>query len=124
MVGRFTGVQGLAVVRRQTAAGGTYRSWEHRRPRSVEGALPGRVSCQRNVGTPPGSSRDDAAGGPTVRDAEVRGGNRMVQEANAGEPKGARKPGQDDRVLLRSSRITGRIRDDVPGPERVLTWTG
>jgi hypothetical protein len=73
---------------------------------------------------PPGSSRDDAAGGPTVRDAEVRGGNRMVQEANAGKPKGARKPGQDDRVLLRSSRITGRIRDDVPGPEKVLTWTG
>jgi hypothetical protein len=22
------------------------------------------------------------------------------------------------------SRITGRIRDDVPGPERVLTWAG
>ena len=46
----------------------------------------------------------------------------MVQEAKAGEPKGGRKPGQDGRVLLWPLRITGRIRDSVPGPERVLTW--
>jgi hypothetical protein len=29
-----------------------------------------------------------AAGRPTVRKAELRSGNRMVQEANAGAPKG------------------------------------
>jgi hypothetical protein len=58
-----------------------------------------------------------------VRDAEIPGGNRMVQEAKAGVPKGGRKPGQGGRILLRLSRITGRIRDNVPGPERVLTWT-
>ena len=94
------------------------------RPRGLEGALPGRVSCQRNAGTPPGSGRLGAAGRPTVREAELPGGNRMVQEAKAGEPKGGRKPGQDGRVLLWPLRITGRIRDSVPGPERVLTWTG
>ena len=59
-----------------------------------------------------------------MRDAEFPGGNRMVQEAKAGEPKGGRKPGQGGRVLLWPPRITGRIRDGVPGPERVLTWTG
>ena len=34
------------------------------------------------------------AGRPTVRDAELPGGNRMVQEAKAGVPKGGRKPGK------------------------------
>ena len=29
---------------------------EHRRPRDIEGALPGRVLCVRNVETPLGSS--------------------------------------------------------------------
>jgi len=28
---------------------------EHRRPRAIEGALPGRVLCVRNVETPSGS---------------------------------------------------------------------
>jgi hypothetical protein len=93
-------------------------------PRGVEGALPGRVSYQRNVGTPSGSGCGIVAGRPTVRNAEFPGGNRMVQEANAGGPKGGRKPGQHSRYLLRRSWITGRIRDSVPGPERVLTWTG
>lgn len=34
------------------------------------------------------------AGRPTVRRAEVPGGNRMAREANGGAPKGDRKPGQ------------------------------
>jgi hypothetical protein len=32
------------------------------------------------------------AGRPTVRRAEVPGGNRMAREANGGAPKGDRKP--------------------------------
>jgi hypothetical protein len=93
-------VQGLAAVKRQAAAGGTCPAAWTPPPRGIEGALPGRVSCQRNVGTPMGSGRVSAAGRPTARDAELPGGNRMVQEANAGVPKGAGKPGQHGRVLL------------------------
>ena len=50
------------------------------------------------------------SGRPTVRRAQLPGGNRKAQEANAGGPKGNGKPGRDDRPLRRLSRITGRIR--------------
>ena len=108
-MGRGAGVQGLAAVKRQAAAGGTCPAVWTPLPPGIEGILPGRVSCLRNVGTPSGSGRVSAADRPTVRDAEFPGGNRMVQEANAGAPKGDRKPGQHGRVLLRPPWITGRI---------------
>jgi hypothetical protein len=38
-----------------------------------------------------------AAGRPTVREAELLGGNRMVQQAKAGVPKGDGKAAQLDR---------------------------
>ena len=57
-----------------------------------------------------------AAGRPTVREAEVLSGNRMVQQANAGASKGDGKTAQDDRSSKRSCRITGRIR--ARGPPR------
>jgi hypothetical protein len=37
------------------------------------------------------------AGRPTVREAELLGGNRMVQQANAGALKGDGKAARDDR---------------------------
>jgi hypothetical protein len=48
-------------------------------------------------------------GQPTARKAQLPSGNRTAQEANAGAPKGSRKPGQ----TIGSSaepRITDRIR--------------
>ncbi len=56
-MGCVAGVQGLAAVKRQAAAGALAWPRGHRRPRGIEGILPGRVSCQRNVGTPSGSGR-------------------------------------------------------------------
>src|ERR1700758_2694913 len=54
---------------------------EHRRPRGIEGALPGRILGVRNVETP---SRSDLArwrvGQPTVRRAQLLGGNRMTKK--------------------------------------------
>lgn len=84
---------GLAAEKRQAAAGGTLPAVRTPPSRGLEGTLPGRVLRMRNVGTPSGSGRGDGPGKPTVREAEFPGGNRMAQEANAGMPKGDRKPG-------------------------------
>ena len=51
---------------------------EHHRPRAIEGALPGRVLCVRNVETPSGSGL--RTGKPTVRRAQFLGGNRMTKK--------------------------------------------
>jgi hypothetical protein len=75
-----------------------------------------------NVETPLRSSRI-LAGRPTVREAEVLSGNRMVQQANAGASKGDGKTAGWS-LLRRSCRITGRIRALVARLERGLTWTG
>src|SRR3954451_8884295 len=61
---------------------------EHHRLRGTEGAHSVRVSCMWNVETPSGSGPLFLAGRPTVRKAELLGGNRMTREANAGPPKG------------------------------------
>jgi hypothetical protein len=114
-------VQGLAVAKRQAAAGALDRLREHRCPRGIEGALPGRILRMRNVGTPRGSGPGGAhpqPGRPTVREAEFPGGNRKAREANAGVPKGGRNPGRGGWPSGRLSRITGRIRGpECPGPE-------
>ena len=51
---------------------------EHRCPRGTEGAHPGRSSCVRNAVTPSGS--EPLAGKPTVRRAQLPGGNRMTEK--------------------------------------------
>jgi hypothetical protein len=59
-------------------------------------------------------------GKPTVRKAQVLGGNRMAREANAGGRKAAGNQGvrlAPPLVVLGNWPDTGR----VPGPERALT---
>lgn len=63
-------------------------------PRGIEGTLPGRISRMRNVGTPSESEPMTRPGKPTVRKAEISGGNRTAQQANAGASKDDRKIGQ------------------------------
>jgi hypothetical protein len=55
---------------------------EHRRPRAIEGALPGHVLCVRNVETPSGSGPAivAGAGGLTVRNVDLLGGRRMTKK--------------------------------------------
>jgi hypothetical protein len=53
---------------------------EHRRPRGREGADPGRSSCVRNAVTPSRSGRMVSSGKPTVRRAQLLGGNRMAEK--------------------------------------------
>ena len=53
---------------------------EHRRPRGREGTHPGRISQVWNVETPSGSGRQVASGKPTVRKAQVPGGNRVTEK--------------------------------------------
>ena len=58
---------------------GSRLGWgEHRRPRGIEGAHPGRSSCVRNAVTPSGSGL--RFGKPTVRRAQLPGGNRMTEK--------------------------------------------
>lgn len=83
---------GLAAGKRQAAAGARSRPWRTPPPRGSESTHPGRVSAVRNVTTPSGSGL--GFGKPTVREAQLPGGRRTVQEANAGAPKGDGKPGQ------------------------------
>jgi hypothetical protein len=53
---------------------------EHRRPRAIEGALPGRVLCAER-GNPVGvRSVVRRVGKPTVRNAQLPGGNRMTKK--------------------------------------------
>jgi hypothetical protein len=79
----------------------------HRRPRGTEGTHPGRISTVWNVTTPSGSGC--RSGKPTARKAQLPGGRTMVQEANAGGPKGRQEREAADRSLQRSPRPTGRI---------------
>jgi hypothetical protein len=67
------------------------RPGAHHRPRGKGGVLPGRVLLMRNMTTP---LRSDPVrvGKPTVRKAQFLSGRTMTQEANAGVPKGGRKP--------------------------------
>jgi len=71
--------------------------WRTPPPRGLESTHPGLVSTVWNVTTPSGSGQ--WSGQPTVREAQLPGGRRTIQEANAGASKGDGKPGQHDRVL-------------------------
>ena len=59
---------------------------EHRRPRGTGGTHPDRSSCVRNAVTPVGV-RAVTSGKPTVRKAQLPGGNLMAEKRNA--PRGA-----------------------------------
>ncbi len=62
------GFRDFVVAMRRVAVGEAFRSCGHRSPRGIEGTLPGRVSCVRNV-TIPLESDHDVVGRPTVRKA-------------------------------------------------------
>src|SRR5262245_47185312 len=76
----------------------------HHLPRGQGGTHPSRVSLVRNVETPSRSWHCccRVSGRWTVREAEFLGGNRMVQEANAGGRKagGKREDGRRPRRSL------------------------
>ncbi len=79
-MGSDGGVQGLAVVERQAPVKETTWPGEHRRPRGREGTHPGRSSCVRNAVTPSRSGQEVLPGKPTVRGAQLLGGNRMTEK--------------------------------------------
>ncbi len=62
------------------------------------------------------------SGRPTVREVEVLAGTGWTKKRM---PVAERRQenGTAGGLLQAGSRITGRIRDVMPGPERVLTWT-
>ena len=110
-------------------AGAEYRDWplesgrrrlgsppsreEHHRPRGTGGTHPGRISCVRNVVTPVGV-RAVTSGKPTVRKAQLSGGNLMIEKRTPAverrQETGTRMAGPFSRPL----RITGRIRAWCP----------
>ena len=120
-MGCCSGVQGLVAEKRQAPAEEAAQPGEHRRPRGRGGTHPSRSSCVRNVVTPVGVR--SLAGKPTVRKAQPPGGNRMTKKPKPAAER-QREPGHDGWPLRPPSRITGRIRDLVPGRESVLTWSG
>ncbi len=79
-MGCVCGVQGLAAGKRQALAGHGIWPGEHRRPRGREGTHPGRISQVWNVETPSGSGRQVVPGKPTVRKAQLPGGNRVTEK--------------------------------------------
>ncbi len=116
--------QGLAVEKRQAPVKETTWPGEHRRPRGREGTQPGRSSCVRNAVTPSRSGAPSGVSGkPTARGAQLLGGNRMTEKRMPAAER-RRETGTARLALRRSSRITGRIRDVVPGRESVLTRSG
>jgi len=74
-----SGVQGLVAEKRQAPAEQAPQPGEHRRPRGRGGTHPSRNSCVRNAVTPVGV-RAIMPGKPTVRKAQLPGGNRMTKK--------------------------------------------
>jgi len=75
------------------------------------------------VETPSGSGRQVVPGKPTVRKAQVPGGNR-VTEKRMPVAERQQETGTWWLALRWPCRITGRIPGRVPGPERALTRSG
>ncbi len=99
---------------------------EHRRPRGIEGALPGRVLCVRNVETPSGSSLRCGAGWWADRE-ESRSPGRAKdgQEANAGGGNAAgNRDVQISALLLMVAEQPAGYGSSWPGRESGLTWSG
>lgn len=117
VTGRGPGCKGLAAGRGGKRRPGTInRSWEHRWPRGVGGAHPGRVSCARNVETPSGS---EFSFGSVGRSQEGRNSSagQEAQEADAGGRKAA-GPGTCGCLSRWLSREPAGCRSWRPGPER------
>ena len=64
------------------------------------------------------------AGKPTVRNAQLPGGDRMTNKPNAGGGNAAGNHESRTSPSSWSSWITGRIPGLVPGRESALTWSG
>ena len=77
-MGCWNGVEGLAAAERQALAGDMGWPGEHHRPRGTGGTHPGRNLSVRNVVTP--SRSGFWSGKPTVRRAQLPGGNRMTEK--------------------------------------------
>ena len=105
----------------QAPAGDGLRSGEHRRPGGREGTHPGRVLGVRNVEIPSGSGVR-GAGRSTVREVDAVAGTGWSKKRMPVAER-RQETGTVHGFLQAGSRITDRIRDEVPGPERVLTWT-
>ena len=72
--------KGLAAVERQVPVKETTWPGEHHCPRGRGGTHPGHSSRVRNAVTPSGSGREGVSGKPTVRGAQLPGGNRMTEK--------------------------------------------
>jgi len=71
----------------------------------------------RNVETPSGSESIPRLGKPTVREAQLSGGSRTAQQANAGASKGDRKIG-DHGVAFTGRRSNWPDTEPLcPGPK-------
>ncbi len=88
---------GLAAAKRRVPAG-TFPSCRVDTTAPGSRRRPPRSGLTRGQrGNPVGVRPAGVAGRPTVREAELRGGNRMVQQAKAGVPKGDGNAAQQDR---------------------------
>jgi hypothetical protein len=90
--------KGLAAVERQVPVKETTWPGEHHCPRGRGGTLPGRSSRVRNAVTPSGSGRERLPGKPTVRRAQLPGGNRMTEKRMPVAER-QRETAMDDRLL-------------------------
>jgi hypothetical protein len=77
---QYRGDRDSAAVMRQAAAGEHSRPCGHRRPRGIEDIHPQLCLTRAEHGKPDRVRRDWCAGKPTVRRAQVPGGNRMPKK--------------------------------------------
>src|SRR2546421_3718030 len=89
---------GLAVEKRQAAAGDSVPVVRAPPSRDRGGTHPGRILRVWNVAIPSGPPAS-AGGRPTVRKVQLRGGGRATREAKGGASERATKTGQDGRAL-------------------------
>jgi hypothetical protein len=73
---------------------------DHRRPRGLEGALPGRCLCVRNVETPPGSARRWTGRSADRKERPSPWREQRDQKANAGGRKAAGRRGESISAFL------------------------
>lgn len=90
--GMQAAVTGPGAARHQAISGSDSPETGHRWSRGIGGAHPSCVLLVRNMINPDGVQAT-RLGRPTARKAELPGGRRKIQEANAGGSKGPRKPG-------------------------------
>jgi hypothetical protein len=122
MVGCRGGVKGLAAEKRRVPVGEATRPGRAPLSPGYRGHPPRSQLVRAERGNP---RRGPAlAGKPTVRKAQFPGGNRMTEKRMPAAERQQETKTRWAGPSGWSSRITGRIRDLVPGPERVLTRSG